>query len=228
MQRVVELPPRARDDLGGLGQVASSRGGRSAGDRDRLLDEPLRLDDPVDKAELERLLRAEHLVLPHGVEDGELHRRFRAREPRSELGRPPGGDEAEQALRRCEMADVGGNHAVVAVQRELDTAAEHGPVDCSNRRIRERQDAPKEVVSPAAALDRLLAALDERKLVQVGAAGEAPRLPRDHERGKIALPRARGGALPATRAQRGRTRSVARDRCRRPSSRGPRIRRAPA
>ena len=127
VHHVVELPPRARDDLGGPGQVRVLPREPVRGDRDRLLDEPLRLDDTVDKAELERLLRGEHLVLPQWVEDGELDGGLRPREPRRELGRSPGGDESEEALGRCEVADVVGDHAVVAVQRELDSAAEGRP-----------------------------------------------------------------------------------------------------
>ena len=64
MHHVVELPPCARNDLGGPRQVRVLPCELVRGDRDRLLDEPLRLDDTVDKAELERLLRGEHLVLP--------------------------------------------------------------------------------------------------------------------------------------------------------------------
>ena len=143
VQRVIELPPGARDDLGGLRQIDVVARGLIAGDRDRLLDEPLRLDDAVDEAELECLLRAEHLVLSHGVQHRELHRGFRAGDSRGELGRSPRGDEAEEALRRSEVADVVGDHAVVAVQRELDPAAERGAVDRGHGRVWKREDAPE-------------------------------------------------------------------------------------
>ena len=99
VHHVVELPPCARNDLGGLGQVRVLPRELVPGDRDRLLDEPLRLDDTVDKAELERLLRGEHLVLPHRVEDCELDGGLRPGEPRRELGRSPRRDESQEALR---------------------------------------------------------------------------------------------------------------------------------
>ena len=73
------------------------------------------------------------------------------------------------------------------MQRQLDPAAESGPVECGHGRVRERANSSEQVMAGSAALDRLLAALDERKLVQIGSAGEAARLPRDHESGEIAL-----------------------------------------
>ena len=75
------------------------------------------------------------------------------------------------------MPDLVGDHAVVAVQRELDASAEDAAVDRGHGRVRKLADACEEVVSRAAALDRVLAGLDAWKLVEVGAAGEAPGLP---------------------------------------------------
>ena len=169
---------RARDDLGGPGQVRVLPREPVRGDRDRFLDEPLRLDDTIDKAELERLLRGQHLVLPQWVQDCELDGGLRPREPRRELGRSPGRDESQEALRRREVADVVGDHAVVAVQRQLDSAAEGGPIEGGHGRVRECANSSEQVMAGAAALDRLLAPLDERKLVQIGSGGEAARLAR--------------------------------------------------
>ncbi len=100
---------------------------------------------------------------------------------------PQAGTNPEEALGRREVADVVGDHAVVAVQRQLDPAAEGGPVEGGDGRVRERANSSEQVMAGAAALDRLLAPLDERKLVQIGSAGEAARLPGDHESGEITL-----------------------------------------
>jgi hypothetical protein len=132
------------------------------------------------------LLSGQHLVLPHRVQDDELDRGLRAGEAGRELGRAPGGDEAEKAFGRGEVADVVGDHAVVAMQGELDASAEGRSVDRGDSRVRQGTDAPEEVMARAASLDRLLAQFDEGKLVQVGAPGEASRLPGDDEGGEVA------------------------------------------
>ena len=134
-----------------------------------------------------RLLRVQHLVLAHRVRDDQLHGRLRADQPRRELRRAPGRDEAEQAFGRRDVPDLVGDHAVVAVQRELDASAEDAAVDRGHGRVRKLADACEEVVSRAAALDRLLAGLDARELVEIGAAGEAPRLAGDDEGREAAL-----------------------------------------
>ena len=187
MERVVELPPAFRDRLGQTGEVGLFTRRLLRRDRHRLVDQPLRLDDAVDEAELVRLCRVQHLVLAHRVEGDQLHGSLGTCDSRSELRRSPGRDEPEQALGRREVADVVGDHAVVAVERELDAAAEDAAVDRRDRRVRKRPNPAEELVSRAAALDRLLAPLDARELLHVGAAGEAPGLPRDHERREVAL-----------------------------------------
>ena len=120
-----------------------------------------------------RLLRAQHLVLAHRVRDHQLHGRLGADEPRCELRRAPGRDDAEQAFGRRDVPNLVGDHAVVAVQRELDASAEDAAVDRGHGRVRKLADACEEVVSRAAALDRLLAGLDARELVEVGAAARS-------------------------------------------------------
>ena len=134
-----------------------------------------------------RLSRVQHLVLAHRVERDQLDGRLRAGDPRHELCRTPRGHEPQQALRRREVPDVAGDDAVVAVEGELDAAAEHTAVDRGHGRVRQRPDPPEELVSGAAALDRLLAALDARKLLHVGPAGEASLLTGDDERREVTL-----------------------------------------
>ena len=157
VQGVVELAAGARDELARRGEIGGVAGRLLERDRDRLVDQPLQLDHAIDEAELVRLLRAQHLVLAHRVRDHQLHGRLGPDQPRRELRRAPGGDEAEQAFGRRDVADLVGDHAVVAVQRELDASAEDGAVDRGDGRVRKLADAREEVVSRAAALDRLLA-----------------------------------------------------------------------
>ena len=187
MERVVELPPAFRDRLGQTGEVGLLTRRLLRRDRHRLVDQPLRLDDAVDEAELVRLCRVQHLVLAHRVEDDQLHGRLGTCDSWSKLRCSPGRDEPEQAFGRREMANVVGDHAVVAVERELDAAAEDGAVDRRDRRVRQHPNPAEELVSRAATLDRLLATVDARELLHVGAAGEAPGLSGDHERREAAL-----------------------------------------
>ena len=187
VERVVELPSPFRDRLCEIRKVVFLAKRLLRRDGHRLVDQPLRLDDAVDEAELVRLCRVQHLVLAHRVEGDQLHGRLGTCDSGSELRRAPGGDEPEQAFGRREVTNVLCDHPVVAVERKFDAASQDAAVDRRDRWVRKRADAPKEVMTRAAALDRLLAPLDARELLHVGAAGEAPRLAGDHERREVAL-----------------------------------------
>ena len=97
--------------------------------RERLVDELDGLEQPVGEAELDRLGRGEQLVLAQRVGHDQLHRRLRPGQPRSELRAAPGGDDREEDLGEAEVADARRDRARVAVQRELEPAAEAGAVD---------------------------------------------------------------------------------------------------
>ena len=187
MERVVELPSPFRDRLREIRKVGFLARRLLRCDGHRLVDQPLRLDDAVDEAELVRLCGVQHLVLAHRVEGDQLHGRLGTCDSRSELRRSPGRDEPEQAFGGREVADVVGDHSIVAVERELDSASEDPAVDCRDGGVRKRAYPSKEVMARAAALDRLLAPLDARELLHVGAAGKAPGLAGDHEGREVAL-----------------------------------------
>ena len=109
----------------GRGEVGVFAGRLLGRDRDRLVDQSrsgsmTRSTRPSSSA----CCGGQHLVLPHRVGTVSLTAASGPDEPWRELGRAPGGDEPEQAFRRGEMANVVGDHAVVAVQRELDPASE--------------------------------------------------------------------------------------------------------
>ena len=110
-------------------------------ERERLVEELDRLEQRVGEAGLERLLRVEHAVLAQRVLDDERHRLLGADELRDELRAAPAGDEAEEHLGAGEVADGGRDRPVVAVQRDLDAAAERGAVDRRDRHEREVADA---------------------------------------------------------------------------------------
>ncbi len=70
---------------------------------------------------------------------------------------------------------------------ELHAPAETGGVDRRHRWVRERAHPCEELVSGAAALDRLLPGLDPGELVEVGPAREAPGLAREDEGPEVAV-----------------------------------------
>ena len=138
----VERERALRIDLGHVAQV----GGRPPlpgalldlleQQRERLVEELDRLEERVGEPLLERLLRVQHPVLAERVLDDERHGLLGADELRDELRAAPARDQPEQHLRAREVADVGGDRAVVAVERDLDSSAERGAVDRRERRRR--------------------------------------------------------------------------------------------
>ena len=101
----------------------------------------------VDEPELECLPGTDQPVLPERVVDDQLHRRLGAHEPRGQLGAAPGGDEAEEHLREADVADVRGERADVAVERDLEPAAERGAVDRGERREGQLAQPAEELVT---------------------------------------------------------------------------------
>ncbi len=156
------------------------------GEGERLVDELHRLQQAVGEAELDRLLRGDQAILAQRVRDDQPHRRVRAGELRRELRPSPAGDDGERDLREADMADVRRDRARVAVERELETAAEAGAVDRGDGGVRQRADPGEEVVARARALARLVARRDPRELVHVGADAEDERLARQHHRRPVA------------------------------------------
>ena len=114
-------------------------------ERDRLVHELDRLEQPVGETELDRVLRPQQPVLAERVRDDERDRRLWPDQARRELRAAPGGEEAEEDLGEAEVTDRARDRAGRAVQRELETAAEARAVDGGHRRERQRPDAEEEV-----------------------------------------------------------------------------------
>ena len=138
-----------------------SGAGRSSGcvrelarERERLVDELHRLEQPVGDPELRDLRTGEHAVLPQRIRDDHLDRRLRPDEPRQELRAAPRRKEAEEDLRKGEVADCSRDRARRAVQRELDATAETCAVDRRDGRERQCAQAPEQLVSRTRAFDR--------------------------------------------------------------------------
>ena len=86
----------------------------------------------------------------------------------------------------ADVAHVRGDRPRVAVERELEAAAEARAVDRRHRRERQRADARKQLVAGARPLERLLRRPNLRELVDVGADAEDERLAGEHRRGPVA------------------------------------------
>ena len=196
---VVDVRPRAAHDRLELGPVGLGALDRRLHElereRDRLVDELHRLEQPVGEAELDRVLRLQQPVLAERVRDDELDRRLRPDEARRELRAAPGGEEAEEDLGEAEVPDGAGDRARRAVQRELEAAAEARAVDRRDRREGQRPDAQEELVAGAAALAGRLRR-DLRELVDVRPGAEPERLAREDGRHPVARLELREQRLP--------------------------------
>ena len=139
----------------------------------------------VDEPERERLVGADHAVLAQRVLDDQLHGRLGADEPGQELRPAPRRKEPEEDLGEREVADVRGERAEVAVERELEPAAERGAVDGRERREGERAKPAEERVTRRAALAGALGR-DPGELRDVGARREDEGLAGDDEAAPVA------------------------------------------
>ena len=118
----------------------------------RVVEELDRLEDVVGEPELERVCGADQPVLPERVVDDQPDGGRCAEEAGRQLGPAPGGEEAEEDLGEAEMADVGGDGADVAVERDLEPAAERRAVQRRERRKRQPAKAAEQLVTRLAAL----------------------------------------------------------------------------
>ena len=140
----------------------------------------------VGEAELERLLRTQELVLPQGVEDDQLHRGLRADEAGCELSTAPGRDDRQEHLGKADVTNVRRDRPNVAMQGELEAAAESGAVDGGHGRKRQGTDSSEELVAGTRSLERSLGRRDLRELVDVCADAEDERLAGEHHRRPVA------------------------------------------
>src|SRR5207245_82327 len=105
---------------------------------------------------------------------------------RYELRPAPRRNDPEEDLRAAEVAHRGRERPLSAVERDLHTAAEAGAVDRRHRRVRQRAEAPEQLVARTASLDRQLA-VRVRKLGDVRARREDERLPGQDKRRPVAV-----------------------------------------
>jgi hypothetical protein len=148
---------------------------RPCREKRQLVEELHRLQQRVGEPDLESLLRAQHAVLTQRVLDDEPHGLLRTDELRHKLCPTPAGDEAEEDLRTGEVADRRGDGAVVAVKRDLHSAADRGAVDRGDGDERELADPAEELVPRFAAEPRALGR-DLPELADVRADSEHERL----------------------------------------------------
>ena len=141
----------------------------------------------VDEPELERVRRPAQTVLLERVVDDELHGGARADEARDELRAAPGGEEPEEHLRKADVADVRRHRADVAMEGELEAAAERGAVDRRERGERQLAQPPEQGVPGGSSLPGALGR-DPGELRDVGARGEDERLARHEEPAPVARP----------------------------------------
>ena len=192
MYLVVDARARLADDLVQIGEVRlpfalpAAFLDRANEERERLVEELDRLEERLGESGLERLAGVEHPVLPERVLDDEADRLLCAHEARDQLRSAPARDEPEQHLRAGEVAHVRGEGSVVAVERDLDAAAERRAVDSSECGEGQRADASEELVAGLAPLAGALGR-DLAELVDVRADGEDERLAREHEPGPLAF-----------------------------------------
>ena len=140
-------------------------------ERERLVEELDGLEQRVRVAGLEGLLCVQHPVLPQRVLDDERDRLLGPDELRDELRPAPAGNEAEEYLRAGEVADRRRDRPVVAVQRDLHTAAERRPVHCCDRDERQFTEAAEELV-PGLTAETSALGRDLAELADVRADGE--------------------------------------------------------
>src|SRR5205807_7111431 len=91
----------------------------------------------------------------------------------------------EQAFGAGKVTNRGRDRARVAMERELDSTAEAGPVDRGDRGVRQCADAAEELVPASAALARKLGDGAQGEFVEVGSGREKVRLAGDHQRGPL-------------------------------------------
>ena len=155
MDGVVDGVAGLRADLGRVGEVGGCAGLTSLLDRaheplDRVVEELDVVEERVGEAELGGLVGAEQPVLLERVRHDQLDGRRRADEAGRELGAAPGRDDPEEDLGEADVAHRAGERAEVAVERDLEAAAERGAVDRGERREGQVADRREGVVTALA------------------------------------------------------------------------------
>ena len=154
-------------------------------ERQRLVEELDRLEQRVGEAGLVCTAGVEHAVLAQRVLDDERDCLLGADELRDELRPAPAGNEPQEHLGAGEVAYGGRDRPVVAVQRDLDAAAERGSVDCGDGDERKVADATEQLVSRLTA-EPCPIRRDRAELADVRADREDEGLPREEQPAPVA------------------------------------------
>ncbi len=192
MDGVVDAMPRAGAHLCGVGEVGVVGVLRHLGldalheQLERSLDEVDGIEHMVDDPEVERLGGGEHPVPVERVVDDHPHGPLDADDAREQLCPAPARDEAEEDLGQREVAGRRCDRPHVAVQRDLDPAAERGARDRGEGGVRQRSDPPEQRVPGRTSLARPLRR-DPRELGDVCAGREDQRLSDEQESGPAVL-----------------------------------------
>ncbi len=153
----------------------------------RLVEELDRLEQRVCETGVERLLGCQHPVLAERVLDDELHRLLCSDQLWDQLRSSPARDQAQEYLGAGEVADRRGERPIVAVERDLDSATDHGTVDRRQGDEGKVTDPAEELVTGLAAEPRSFGC-DLAELVDVCADGEDEWLSRQQQAAPVARP----------------------------------------
>ena len=189
---VVDGVARLGADLRRVGEVGGRSGCALLLDRadeplDRVVEELDVVDELVGEPELDRLAGVQHPVLLQRIGDDQLDGCGGADEPRGELGSSPAGDDPEEDLGEADVAHRAGEGAEVAVERDLEPAAERRSVDRGERGIGQVTDRREGVVPRLGRRARELGRAHLGELGQVGADREDERLAGEHEPAPVSL-----------------------------------------
>jgi hypothetical protein len=163
-----------------LGPLHDDLAGRDLdGPVERLLQEVRRVELRVRDAHGHEVGAAQHLVLVQRVADDDLRGLLDPDEVRQDLRAAPTGDEPDRDLGQSQADRAGRDGPVVAVERELEAAAEGRAVDERERGDRGVLEPLVERVPGLGERQALLAGLQARHELDVGSGQEDERLPGD-------------------------------------------------
>ena len=139
----------------------------------------------IEDSELVRLRSGQHPVLLERVVDDHPHGVLRSHQARQQLGAAPAGEDPEEHLGQRHVTHRAGDGPCIAVQGDLDPAAEGGAVHGGERGIWQGADPAEELVAGTASRARLLGA-DPWELVDIGTGSEDEGLAGEHHAAPVA------------------------------------------
>ena len=183
---IVDGVPCFRADLGGVGEVGVRTRLSLLLDGanepfDRVVEELDVVEKSVGEADFGSLGGPHEPVLLQRVRHDQLDRARSPDEPRGELGATPARNDPEEHLGEADVPHRAGDRAEVAVEGDLQAAADRRSVDGGERGEGQRRDRGERLVARDRGGASELGRRHLRELGQVGARGEDERLARQHE-----------------------------------------------